>query len=86
MKRKTLILAAVALLSVGTMGCADKSKTCRCSVLGTNKVRIIKIDKGECEDLLEYHHHNVLDTLIIDSLLCTDYEFLIDSIYNDTVQ
>lgn len=79
MKAKTLILPA-ALLLLAT-GC-DKSKTCRCSVLDSNDVRIIKIEKGECTDLKVYHHHTDVDTLVVDSLLCTDYEFRIDSIYN----
>ena len=55
------------------VGCS-KEKTCRCSVLHSSKVRVIKI-------LLRYHTDQ--GDLKIDSLLCTDYEFAIDSIYDD---
>lgn len=83
MKRKhyllSLCLAVLALLAVG----CTKQKTCRCSVIGQSTVRIIKIDKGECIQLHTYNYHTMLDTLVVDSLLCTDYEFEIDSIYND---
>ena len=75
-----MALAARALLSVA--GCS-KAKTCRCAVIGTSKVRIIKIESGNCEDIHIYRYHTLLDSLKIDSLVCTDYEFAIDSIYND---
>ena len=80
MKKKVLFcLAALALLAAG----CSKQKTCRCAVIGTPTVRVIKIDRGECDQLHVFQHHNTLDTLIVDSLVCTDYEFFIDSIYND---
>lgn len=78
MKKKAILcLAAVALLAAG----CSKQKTCRCSVLGESTVRIVKIERGECNQLHTYNYHNDLDTLIVDSLVCTDFEFEIDSIY-----
>jgi len=56
-----------------------KEKKCRCSVLHSSKVRIITIDKGSCEDLKVFKYHTPLDSLKVDSLLCTDYEFKIDA-------
>lgn len=78
--RPLMALAAMLLLLL-PVGC-DKAKTCRCSVLGTNKVRIIKIEKGACEDLRVFYDHTSVDSLVVDSLLCTGYEFAIDSIFN----
>ena len=81
MKRKILCLSA-ALLLILVVGC-NKQKTCRCSVRGTQNVRIIKIDRGECEQISLYQYHTALDSLEVDSLVCTGYEFGIDSIFND---
>lgn len=78
MKSKILYLSAAILLLCAA---CDKQKTCRCSVMGKMDVRIIKIEKGSCEDIVTYQYHDALDSLKMDSLLCTDYEFLIDSIY-----
>lgn len=78
MKRKYLLLGLAALLAVGAVSCS-KEKRCRCSVLHSSLVRIIKIDGGNCEDLKLYKYHTPLDSLKVDSLLCTDYEFKIDS-------
>lgn len=72
-------MAALALLAVG----CSKQKTCRCSVIGKSTVRIITIEKGECDQLHTFNYHTMLDTLVVDSLLCMDYEFEIDSIYNE---
>ena len=80
MKKKAILcLAALALLAVG----CSKQKTCRCSVIGKSTVRIIKIDRGECSQLHTYNYHTSLDTLVVDSLLCMDYEFDIDTLFND---
>ncbi|MBR4739349.1 MAG: hypothetical protein IK058_05030 [Bacteroidales bacterium] len=78
-KRIILCLAALALLAVG----CSKQKTCRCSVLGLSTVRIITINHGECNQLHTYNYHTDLDTLVVDSLVCTDYEFEIDTLFND---
>ena len=51
-------------------------------MIGQSTVRIIKIENGECEQLRTFNHPTDLDTLLVDSLLCMDYEFEIDSIYN----
>ncbi len=82
MKKKiTLCVAALALLAVS----CSKEKTCRCSVLHSSKVRIIKIKGGNCEDIKIFRYHSDLEfgNLRVDSLICTDFEFAIDSIYND---
>lgn len=81
MKRKIFTLAALAVLTMAA-GCS-KQKTCRCAVLNSATVRVIKIESGECSDLKLFKYHNTLDTLMVDSLLCTDYQFAIDSIYKD---
>ena len=86
MKRKIILLAGALILLLAPTAC-DKAKTCRCSVLGTNKVRIIKIEKGSCESLHVMLDHTTVDSLITDSLLCTGYEFAIDTIFkNQDVQ
>lgn len=81
MKRKLLLIAGAAIL-LAAVGCS-KEKTCRCAVRGTSTVRIIKIERGECSQLSHVYHHSPLQVQLIDSLVCTDYEFHIDSIYND---
>ena len=83
MKRKILVLLpVVAMLLLCTMSCS-KQKTCRCAVRGTSTVRIIKIEKGECDQLNHLEYQSPLYVPLDDSLVCTDYEFHIDSIYND---
>lgn len=82
MKHKIIAITAAAVLLATLAGCS-KQKTCRCSVRGTSTVRIIKIDKGECTQLSHLEYHSPLDEQLVDSLICTDYEFRIDSIYND---
>ncbi len=80
MKRKVFTLAALAVLALAA-GCS-KQRTCRCAVIGSPDVRIIKIESGECEQLRLFTYHTELDSLKTDSLLCTDYQFEIDTIYN----
>ena len=84
MKRYLILGLMVAALAAA--GCSSKEKTCRCSVRGNDAtrnsdVRIIKIEKGECDQLHVLNFHTSLDTLKTDTLYCTDYEFGIDSIY-----
>ncbi len=82
MKHRIIVLTAAAVLLATAAGCS-KQKTCRCAVRGTSTVRIIKIEKGECSQLSHLEYHSALDEQLVDSLVCTDYEFAIDSIYND---
>jgi len=85
MKRKTIIgccsVLVVALLALTATGCS-KQKTCRCAVRGTSTVMIINIDKGECSQITQYRYHTPLNVQVTDTLVCTDYEFSIDTIYN----
>lgn len=83
MKRKIMVLAAAAVLLV-VAGCS-KAKTCRCIVRGggSSLVRIVKIDNGECTSLRYYEAHDELDSVWLEPLLCTDYEFKIDSIFEE---
>lgn len=76
MKPKLIILAAAALV-LSVTGCS-KQKSCRCSVLNSSTIRIVTIESGECEQLKEFRYHTMLDSLRVDSLLCTDFEFEID--------
>lgn len=80
MKKKLLMIAGVAMLLLGAVSC-NKEKTCRCAVLHSSKVRVIKIQSGNCEDIKLFRYHTALDSLKVDSLLCTDHEFEIDAIY-----
>ena len=82
MKKKYLFFAMLAVGMLLAWSCS-KEKTCRCSVLHSSKVRVITIQSGNCEDIKLFRYHTSLDSLKVDSLLCTDYEFAIDSIYND---
>lgn len=77
MKRK-LLMVGMAVLVLGAVACS-KEKKCRCSVLHSSKVRIITIDGGNCEDIKLFRYHTPLDSLKVDSLICTDHEFNIDS-------
>lgn len=80
MKKKAILLA-MASLALMTVGCS-KQKTCRCSVIGRSTVRIINVDGGDCSDITKYTYHNEYEQTIEEDLVCTDYEFAIDSIYN----
>jgi len=81
--KKILFLVAAATLLL-TAACS-KEKNCRCAVLGTQTVRIITISSGDCRKITYARYHDVLDTLHVDTLVCTDYPFEADSIvvYND---
>lgn len=83
MAKSCVVLLATLTVALAATGCS-KQKTCRCSVMGRMEVRIVKIDKGSCEAIKTYHYHDALDSLKMDSLLCTDYEFMIDSIYRES--
>ena len=83
---KKYLFWGVMVMALAAAGCTSKEKTCRCSVRGdvatrNADVRIIKIDKGECEQLHILNFHTSLDSLMTDTLYCTDYEFAIDSMF-----
>ncbi len=84
MKKKVLlwVMGVVGLVCIAGMTGCSKEKRCRCSVLHSSRVRIIRIASGECEDLKLFRYHTPLDSLMVDSLLCTDYEFGIDTIFS----
>jgi len=74
--KKIVVLCSLAAVVMALSSCG-KERTCRCSVLGDQTVRIIKIEKGTCEDLrsLLYDQDPVLYPDITDSVLCTDFDF-----------
>lgn len=76
--KKLLLLLGVATIVL----CAScvKEKNCRCSVVGTQDVRIITITSGSCDKIHHASYHDALDTLFIDYVLCTDYPFEGDSL------
>ena len=75
MKKVALLIGAVAVLLA--FASCTKERTCRCSVLGGQTIRVFKIDKGSCYDLYSilYDQDPVLYPDITDSLLCTDFDF-----------
>lgn len=81
--KKTILLLATAMLLL-TASCA-KEKHCRCAVLGSQAVRIITIKSANCHDINYVSYFDELDTLHVDSLVCTDYPFEADSliVYTD---
>jgi hypothetical protein len=82
MKKKYLLMVILAAGMLLVAGCS-KEKTCRCAVIGTPNVRIIKISKGECEQLRVLRYYNFLQQEQVDSLVCTDFEFDIDTVFNN---
>ena len=77
MKKILFLLGAATLVLCAS---CTKEKSCRCSVVGSQIVRIITIDKGSCEKLNHASYHDDLDTLHTDYILCTDYPFEADSL------
>ena len=77
MKKTLLILGAAALLLCAS---CKKEKHCRCSVVGSQIVRIVTITNGSCDMIHHASYHDALDTLFTDYLLCTDYPFEADSL------
>lgn len=77
---KALLIIPIVAVCLLAASC-NKERTCRCSVRNSSVVRIIEIDGGTCEGIRVFRYHDALDTLHVDSLLCTDHTFLIDSIY-----
>lgn len=76
--KKVLFLTGVAALLL--CSACTKEKNCRCSVLGRQTVRIITIKGGKCSQLNYASYRDDLDTLHVDSILCTDYPFGADSL------
>lgn len=76
--KKVLIIVGVAV-AVLAVAC-NKEKSCRCSVLGQQQVRIINITTGSCEKLNGAGNYDALDTLHRDEILCTDFAFDADSL------
>ncbi len=76
MKKRAVLLCGMLAVALLAASCG-KEKTCRCTVLHEQSIRIIKIDKGDCEDLryVLYDRDPVLYPDITDSVLCTDYDF-----------
>jgi len=76
--KKFLILMGVSVL----MLCASckKEKSCRCTVVGTQRVRIVNITSGTCSQIGHASYADDLDTIHTDYLLCTDYPFGADSL------
>ena len=77
MKKILFLIGAAALLLCTA---CKKEKSCRCSVVGTQTVRIITINSGSCDQLHHASYRDALDTLFTDYLLCTDYPFEADSL------
>lgn len=81
-KRHLLLVALAAVALVGMVGC-KKEKNCRCSVRGEQTVRILTINaRQSCYDLRYVLYHDELDSTFVDSLVCTDFQFAIDSLFN----
>ena len=76
--KKVLIVVGVAV-AVLAVAC-NKEKSCRCSVVGKQVVRVVNIKSGDCRDLNTASYYDQLDTLHVDSILCTDYPFGADSL------
>ena len=69
----------VALVSAS----CNKEKSCRCAVTTDGRsqlVRVVNIKHGSCEKLNYAGFYDGLDTLHIDSMLCTDYHFNADTL------
>lgn len=77
MKRTALLLSVIALTLCSS---CSKERTCRCSVRGDQTVRIITVKNKKCDDLRFVRYNaSILDINQVDSMVCTDFEFAIDS-------
>lgn len=76
--KKIMFLMLVAGLMVVTS--CTKEKNCRCSVKGSQLVRIITLKGGSCKDIYYVRHYDALDTMYYDTVFCTDYPFEADSL------
>ena len=73
--KKIVVVCGLALLALASVSCS-KERTCRCSALHRQTIRIYTI-KGSCEKLqyVLYDEDPAVKTDITDSLLCTDHLF-----------
>lgn len=81
MKKKLVLMAVVGLLTICS---CSKEKSCRCSVRHSQKVRIVNVKSWQnCADI-RYLEYNVSQAEIgvVDSLLCIDFVFDADSVFN----
>lgn len=74
--KKIVLLLAIAAFALVSVSC-KKERTCRCSVIGDQTIRLITIDKGDCRDIryVLYDKDPVLYPDLTDSVLCTDFDF-----------
>ena len=74
---KKVTLFCIGLLILAAMSSCSKERECRCAVIGETYERIIKIDKGTCDQLryVLYDLHAVTSHDVTDSVLCTDFDF-----------
>ena len=77
MKKMLLLIGVAALLLCAS---CTKEKNCRCTVVGSQIVRIVTITSGSCDKIHHASYHDDLDTLHVDYVLCTDYPFEADSL------
>ena len=72
---KKILMYCVGVLAVVSVTSCSKERECRCAVMGETYERVIKIDKGTCEQLryVLYDLHSVTSHDVTDSVLCTDY-------------
>lgn len=75
--KKVLILAGI-VLALTVVAC-NKEKSCRCSVIDQQTVRIINITSGSCDKLSGAGNYDALDTLHRDEIICTDFAFDADT-------
>lgn len=80
---RRLFLSLFAIGAIALCSSCNKPVSCRCSVLGTQYVRIVEITSGSCEDLRYVRYDaSVIDTNVVDSIVCTDFLFDADSVFN----
>ena len=87
MKTRIFLLGVVALLLLGS---CSKEKACRCAIRSDQadpqKVRVIMVKQSvNCKNLnyVIYDESEIRQGWQDSPLVCTDYEFAIDSIFNE---
>lgn len=75
MKKILFSLLCAALMALTLTSCG-KQKVCRCSVLHSQTIRLVELDRGDCRDIrFVYYDEDELTPNVTDSVLCTDHEF-----------